>query len=42
MCKKVLIAHRGDQPQECGAAAQPNGMQAEGLAGDVATGVSHV
>ena len=42
MFEKVLIANRGDQPQECGVAAQPKSMQAEGLAGDIATGVSHV
>ncbi len=42
MFGKVLIANRGDQPPQGGAAAQLNCTGAEGHKGDFAAGESYV
>ncbi len=42
MFNKVLIANRGDQPLESGAAAKPKSLLPEGCAGDFATEEAYV
>jgi hypothetical protein len=42
MFEKVLIANRGDQPTQGGAAAKPNRTAAVGRPGDFAAEVAHV
>ena len=42
MFNKVLIANRGDQPPQGGAAAKPNHLVAAGHEGGFATEVGHV
>jgi hypothetical protein len=42
MFEKVLIANRGDQPPQGGAAAKPNRAAAAGREGDLAMEHTHV
>jgi hypothetical protein len=42
MFDKVLIANRGDQPPQGGAAAKPNRLVAAGHVGGFATEANHV
>ncbi len=42
MFEKILIANRGDQPPEGGAAAEPKRAAAAGRPGDFAAETTHV